>query len=113
MLPHQDPNSQEATIGSSAPFYASPNRLKLLRIGVGIRVSVQSVRPSFDEGFPEAVGHAGGRPEPAPGDATARERRVTDTLGLRVVSIRGRTASGATSHSSGTGPDGQSNRRSR
>ena len=29
-------------------------RLKLLKIGVQIRVSVQAVRLSFDEGFPEA-----------------------------------------------------------
>ena len=29
-------------------------RLKLLKIGVRIRVSVRAVRLSFDEGFPEA-----------------------------------------------------------
>ena len=29
-------------------------RLKLLKIGVQIRVSVRAVRLSFDEGFPEA-----------------------------------------------------------
>lgn len=37
------------------PLYASASRLKLLKIGVGVSISVRSVRPSIDAGSPEAV----------------------------------------------------------
>ena len=39
---------------TSARAQCDTIRLKLLKIGVRIRVSVRAVRLSFDEGFPEA-----------------------------------------------------------